>query len=101
MLSRIRFWLRAVVRRPALEREMREEMQAHLDRHTALLVARGMSESDARLAARGVSGNGAVEKEDPRDPRPVLWLAAMGPGVRFAFGFFARKPLSSATIVLV
>ena len=101
MLSRIRFWLRALVRRPALEREMREEMQAHLDRQTALLVARGMSESDARVAARRDFGNVGVHQEDARDTRPVRWLDSIGADVRFAGRFFARKPLSSATIVLV
>lgn len=43
MLSRIRYRLRAIFRRSAVEREMLAEMQLHLDRQTERLVARGMS----------------------------------------------------------
>src|SRR5215212_10466339 len=101
MLGRIRYWLRAVVRRSTLEREMREEMQLHLDRQTELLVARGMTGPDAGAAARCEFGNVGAHQEDARDARGVRWLDSIGADVRFAFRFFARKRLSSATIVLV
>ncbi len=101
MLTRIRHWLRAIVRRSVVEREMHDEMQLHLERHTDLLVARGMSRADARVAARREFGNVGVHQEDARDARGVGWLESIGADIRFAFRFFARKPLSSATIVLV
>jgi predicted permease len=84
-----------------MEREMHAEMQLHLDRHTDLLVARGMSRVDARAAARREFGNVSVHQEDARDARGVGWIESIGADVRFAFRYFARKPLSSATIVLV
>ena len=90
-----------ILRRSALEREMRDEMQLHLDRQTDLLVARGMTRTDARLAARREFGNVGVHQEDARDARPARWIDSVGADIRFAFRFFARKPLSSATIVLV
>ena len=71
MFSQLRYWCRAIFRRSALEREMRDEMQLHLDRRTDLLVARGMSRDDARLAARREFGNVAVLQEDARDARPA------------------------------
>jgi hypothetical protein len=43
MLNRIRYRLRAIVRRSAVEREMREEMQLHLDKRVELLVASGVN----------------------------------------------------------
>ena len=58
MLSRIRYWLRAIVRGSALERDMREEMRLHLDRATDRLTARGLSPDEARLAARSTGGTG-------------------------------------------
>src|SRR4051812_1303132 len=100
MFIRVRHWFRAVFRTSALEREMRDEMELHLDRHTELLVARGMSRADARLAARREFGNVGVHQEDARDARPARWIDSVSADVRFAFRFFARKPLSSATIVL-
>jgi predicted permease len=101
MLRRIRYWIRAIVRRSAVEREMRDEMQLHLDRQAELLVARGMSVGDARVAARREFGNVGVHQEAGRDARGVRWIESVGADIRFAFRFFARKPLSSATIVLV
>ncbi|MEP6496259.1 MAG: ABC transporter permease, partial [bacterium] len=101
MFSRIRYRLRAILRRSAMEREMRAEMQLHLDRQTELLVARGMSRADARLAARREFGNVGIHQEDARDARGVRWIDSTVADIRFAFRFFARKPLSSATIVLV
>ena len=100
MFTRVRHWFRAIVRRSALEREMRDEMQLHLERHTDLLVGRGMTRADARLAARREFGNIGVHQDDARDARPARWIDSVGTDIRFAFRFFARKPLSSATIVL-
>src|SRR5262245_5384211 len=100
MFIQVRHWFRAIVRRSALEREMRDEMQLHLDRQTELLVARGMTPTEARLAARREFGNIGVHQEDARDVRQARWIDSVGGDVRFAFRFFARKPLSSATIVL-
>jgi predicted permease len=101
MLSRIRYWFRAIVRRSALDREMRDEMQLRLDRQTELLVARGMAHADARVAARREFGNIGVHQSDARDARPTRWIDSVVADTRFAFRFFARKPLSSVTIVLV
>jgi predicted permease len=100
MFIQVRHWFRAIFRRSALEREMRDEMQLHLDRHTDLLVARGMTRADARLAARREFGNVGVHQDHARDARPARWVESVGADVRFAFRFFKRKPLSSATIVL-
>src|ERR1043166_3829107 len=100
MFTRVRHWFRGVLRRSTLEREMLDEMQLHLDRQTELLVARGMTPADARLTARREFGNVGVHQEHARDVRPARWIDSVGADVRFAFRSFARKPLSSATIVL-
>lgn len=50
----MRAWLRAVLQCRRLEREMQDEMAAHLARATERFVARGMSYDDARLAAARV-----------------------------------------------
>jgi predicted permease len=100
IVTRVQRWFRAIFRRSALEREMRDEMQLHLDRQTDLFVARGMTPTDARLAARREFGNIGIHQDDARDTRPARWLDSLGQDVRFAFRFFARKPLSSAAIVL-
>ena len=100
-LGQVRAWLRAVVLRDRTEREMRDEMRAHLEQATERFVARGMTEADARDAARREFGNVGSLQEDARDARGGRWIDSIGADVRFAFRFFARKPLSSITIVLV
>ena len=53
MLNRARLWLRAVVLRSRVEREMQDEMADHLRQSTARLVARGLPADEARRAAPG------------------------------------------------
>src|SRR5689334_2579284 len=100
MFERIRFRLRALFRRSALEREMHDEMQSHLDRRVEVLVARGMNLESARLAARREFGNVGLHQEHARDARRTRWIDAVRSDVRFALRSFARKPFLSATIVL-
>jgi predicted permease len=101
MLDRIRYAFRAVFRRSALEREMHDEMQNHLEQRTAAFVASGMNQGDARLAARREFGNVAAHQETGRDARPARLVHSIIADVHFALRYFKRKPLASATIVLV
>ena len=93
--------LRAVVARRALERDMQEEMRAHLERATERLMARGMSPADARSAARREFGNVASLQEEGRDARGARWVSDVAADVRFALRHFARHKLAAATIVTV
>jgi len=101
MYRRVYYWLRSVVRRAAVEREMRDEMQYHLEQTVERLVASGMSRPAAMTAARREFGNTAVHEEHARDARGTAWIDALRADVRFAFRTFAREPLASTTIVLV
>lgn len=69
LVGRCWFWLRSIVGRAKAEREMREEMEAHLTRAAERFVARGMSPDDARIAARREFGNVAVIQEEGRVAR--------------------------------
>ena len=95
------FRLRAIVRHRALERDMQEEMREHLARATERFVARGMSPAHARAAARREFGHLTVIQEQARDSRGARWVDALVADVRFALRYFARKPLTAATIVTV
>ena len=98
---RVRRWLRATLFRSRADRDMRDEMQFHIDRRAEQLIAHGMSPDDARTEARRMFGNIAALQERVRDTRPARGLESVAADIRFAFRFFARKPLSSITIVLV
>ena len=101
VLFAIRARLRAIVRRGAVEREMRDEMALHLEQATARLVARGMSEAEARDAARREFGNVALLQEHGRDARGARWMETLAADVRFALRHFAHTPLTAITLVLV
>ncbi|MGH7638791.1 MAG: permease prefix domain 1-containing protein, partial [Gemmatimonadaceae bacterium] len=101
MLRRLWLRLRALAGRRGLEDDMQSEMREHLDRATDRLIARGMSPSDARLAARLEFGNATVIEEDARDARGMRWLDAFRGDLRFAFRYFGRNKLTVAIIVSV
>ena len=92
---------RALLGRHALERDMKEELRAHLEQAEERLVARGMSRDEARSAARREFGNVGAIEEEARDARGFRIVEALIADVRFAFRYFARQPLTTITIVLV
>jgi len=67
-LGRLRARLRSVLRRRDYEREMQEEMAAHLAQATDRFRARGMNTGEAMLAARREFGVVSVIQESARLP---------------------------------
>ena len=101
MTRHVGSWLRPVLRRKALEREMHEEMAEHLERATARLMSRGLSAEDARALATREFGNVALLQEEARDARGTQWVESVLADARFALRHFARRPLMAVTVVLV
>jgi len=99
MLARLRGWMRSIARRGTIEREMHEEMQAHLDRATARLMARGLSPDAARAAARREFGNVAYIQEEARDARGLRWLADAAQDVRYTLRGLRLKPGFALAVV--
>jgi predicted permease len=100
-LAALRTRLRALLRRGTIEREMQEEMSAHLEQTTARLMTRGLSPEDAELEARREFGNVGVIQEEGRDARGGRWLDDLIADTRFALRHFARRPMLAVTVVLV
>ena len=92
---------RALFARRALERDMKEELRSHLEQAEQRFIARGMSRGEAHSAALREFGNVAVIEEDARDARGMRIVESVLADIRFAFRYFARKPLTTVTIVLV
>ena len=99
-LGRARAWLRAVIRRRTMEREMQEEMAAHLAQATDRFRARGMNTGEAVLAARREFGVTSVIQEHAREARGGQWIASAIGDLRHALRQYARTPLMALTIVL-
>ena len=71
MLSDLRYRLRAIFRRDAMERELRHELQLHYEHEVARLVNAGVSQEEAQRRARWVMGGVEQVKEECRDARGV------------------------------
>jgi putative ABC transport system permease protein len=100
-MTRLRLWLRALLFRQRLDREMREEMTTHLSRATERLTAEGMSADDARRAARLEFGPVTRIQEDARDVRGAGGIESILADLRFGFRHFRRRPISALTMIVV
>lgn len=100
-IRRAIYALRAVLFRRGFDDDLQAEMRDHLERQAQQYVARGMSESDARLAAKRAFGNTAALNEDARDASGTGWIDALIVDTRFAFRYFARHKATTAIIVTV
>ena len=98
MLNHVRLWLRSVLLRRRLERDMQHEMAEHIERATAWLVQRGLSAAEARKAALREFGNVPYLQEQARAARGALWLDELLADARFARRHFARNPFTSLTM---
>lgn len=76
-----------------LEREMDEEIQAHLERAAKRYAARGMSPRDAMIAARREFGNRTVIASDARAARGARWAESLATDVRLAWRGLRRSPV--------
>jgi predicted permease len=84
--------LRTLLRRSRLERDMAEEMRAHLEEQTQRNLAAGMSEHDARAAAHRQFGGVAQIQEHARDVRHLRWLDDLARDVRLALRNLRKSP---------
>ena len=90
----------ALLDRRRLDREMDEEVAAHLEFAAADLRSRGMGADDARLAARRHFGSVARTKDAERDSRGFPLFEDLMRDVRYATRDLRRNPLSAAVIVI-
>ena len=101
MLNRLRLWLRTALQRGSLDREMREEMQSHLERAPERLVARGMAKEAACRAALREFGNLDYLQEESRDARGARWIESLFADLRFGLHHFCRTPVSTLTMIVL
>ena len=99
-LSEIRFRLRAIFRRGAMERELAAELQFHLQREAEKLTRDGMPPDVAMRRARIALGGVEVVKEASRDSRGVVWFENVMQDLRYAVRSLRRSPVFTAGVIL-
>jgi putative ABC transport system permease protein len=96
----IRFIVRRLVHRRRAERELDEEIRAHLEMEVERNVADGMSPEDARLAARRSFGSVAIAKEDSRAMWGLASLEVFGQDLRYGARILLKRKGFTAVATL-
>jgi putative ABC transport system permease protein len=91
--------LRSVFRKDAVDRELDDEFQYHIEQQTAEYVRLGMEPAAARDAARRAIGNIAYHKEQARDTRGTRWFEELVGDVRFAVRSLRRARIFTLAVV--
>jgi putative ABC transport system permease protein len=97
--SEIRYRLRMIFRRAAVEREIDEEMRFHLDREAEKLRRAGAPPEEAMRGARVVFGGVSRIKDETRDAHGIAFLEHVVQDLRYALRQLRAHPLFTATVV--
>jgi putative ABC transport system permease protein len=92
MLDDLRYRLRAIFRRGALERELDDELRFHLEHHIAAEMKNGHSREEAERRARLIFGGVDRAKEASRDARGVSPLEILSRDLRYAIRLLLKSP---------
>ncbi len=100
MLARLRSWLRAVLRRSRVEREMDTELRWHLDEYVEHLIRSGLSREEAQRRARLELGDIEVQKEKCRDSLGLRFWDEVEADFRFALRNLRKQRWLAANVVI-
>ncbi|HKG92898.1 MAG TPA: ABC transporter permease, partial [Gemmatimonadaceae bacterium] len=99
-VSEVRYRFRALFRRAAMERELAEELEFHVEREARKHVERGLPPEAARRQARLAFGGIERIKDDARDARGLAPLEGIARDLRFALRGLRASPAFTAAVVL-
>jgi len=99
VIADLAYRLRALFRRSAVERELVEELQAHLDYAIEKGVAAGQTRDEAERRARIALGGVDQIKEDCREAWGTALVETLLQDLRYGVRIVRRTPLVACTVV--
>lgn len=91
----------ALTQKKRLERELEQDIRAHLELAERDGLARGLSPEEARLSARRSFGGVEQVKEEHRDRRGIRWIEVLLSDLRHGLALLTRSPGFTAAVVSV
>lgn len=99
-MQSLRMRVRALVRPGAVDRELADEMRAHVEHLVDENITRGMTPADARIAARREFGPTTRVVEESRDARGVMWIVNAWQDMRYGVRLMTRAPGFAGAAIL-
>jgi predicted permease len=99
-LATLRSFLRALLGRGCMEREMNSELQFHLDARVEDLIVSGLDRAAAQVQARRELGDPLRWKEQGREARGLRLVDQLGADLRYGLRWLRRSPAFAAAAVL-
>jgi putative ABC transport system permease protein len=100
ILSDLRFRMRALFQRRAMDGELEDELRFHFEKEVEKHRAAGLAEEEARRQARLAFGGQSQVAEDCREARGTALLESVLQDVRYSLRQMKRSPGFAATVVL-
>lgn len=100
LLNDLRYRLRALFRRDAMDRDLDDELRFHLEKEAEKLRAAGMPPDEALRRARAAFGTVEGTKDEARDARGLVLLEQLLHDAKYAMRSLLARPVFTGGVIV-